>query len=146
VLRNGGLAEDVLQEVYQAIWQKAASYNPALGKPVSWAIALTKNKALDKLRSLKRSEAALSRMAEQQISDTSESPKILNGEAHRILREALSRLDGRQRRLIELAFFEGKAHAEIAAETQQPLGTVKARIRRGMIVLRENLDTYFERQ
>ena len=144
VLGDRKEAEDVLQEVMLVIWNKSGEYDPQLGSLSSWSVALTRNKALDRLRARTRrlrliEEVAI--MAEQ--SDSSSSPSandILHGrERAQMLRSAMQELPTDQRLAIELAFFTGMSQSDIAARLQQPLGTVKARIRRGMLRLREQL-------
>ncbi|HWW20715.1 MAG TPA: sigma-70 family RNA polymerase sigma factor [Steroidobacteraceae bacterium] len=144
VLGDRKEAEDVLQEVMLVIWNKSGEYHPELGSLSSWAVALTRNKALDRLRSRTRrlrliEEVAI--MAED--SDGSSSPsanEVLHGrERAEMLRTAMKQLPAEQRMAIELAFFTGLSQTDIATRLQQPLGTVKARIRRGMLRLREQL-------
>jgi RNA polymerase sigma-70 factor (ECF subfamily) len=144
VLGDRKEAEDVLQEVMLVIWNKSGEYDPQLGSLSSWSVALTRNKALDRLRARTRrlrliEEVAI--MADQ--SDSSSSPSandILHGrERAQMLRSAMQELPTDQRLAIELAFFTGMSQSDIAARLQQPLGTVKARIRRGMLRLREQL-------
>ena len=144
VLGDRKEAEDVLQEVMLVIWNKSGEYDPQLGSLSSWSVALTRNKALDRLRARTRrlrliEEVAI--MADQ--SDSSSSPSandILHGrERAQMLRSAMKELPTDQRLAIELAFFTGMSQSDIAARLQQPLGTVKARIRRGMLRLREQL-------
>ena len=144
VLGDRKEAEDVLQEVLLVIWNKSGEYDPQLGCLSSWSVALTRNKALDRLRARTRrlrliEEVAI--MAEQ--SDTSSSPsanEIIHGrERAQMLRSAMNELPTDQRLAIELAFFTGMSQSDIATRLQQPLGTVKARIRRGMLRLREQL-------
>jgi RNA polymerase sigma-70 factor, ECF subfamily len=144
VLGDRKEAEDVLQEVMLLIWNKAGEYDAQLGSLSSWAVALTRNKALDRLRSRTRrlrliEEVAL--MAED--SENSSSPsanEVIHGrERAEILRAAMKELPAEQRMAIELAFFTGMSQTDIATRLQQPLGTVKARIRRGMLRLREQL-------
>jgi RNA polymerase sigma-70 factor (ECF subfamily) len=144
VLGDRKEAEDVLQEVMLLIWNKSGEYDPELGSLSSWAVALTRNKALDRLRSRTRrlrliEEVAI--MAEE--SETSSSPsvnEVLHGrERAEMLRAAMKELPAEQRMAIELAFFTGLSQTDIASRLQQPLGTVKARIRRGMLRLREQL-------
>lgn len=142
IVRDSFMAEDVLQEVYSSIWEKAEKFDPCLGKPISWAIALTRNRALDKLRALKRREAGTQNfeMAQPQgrveVDAFTESTR---GEIVRVVREAVKKLDHNRREAIELAFLEGLPHAEVAEAMQQPLGTVKAWIRRGLIDLRSEI-------
>jgi RNA polymerase sigma-70 factor (ECF subfamily) len=145
ILRDSSLAEDVVQEVYSQIWDKAATYNPALGKPISWMIVLTRNRALDKLRSQKRAANVLDRAVSQSdetalASDAQTS--VMAAEVANAVRSALGTLGKNQRRAIELSFFEGLPHAEVAAAMNEPLGTVKAWIRRGMLELRPKLENH----
>jgi RNA polymerase sigma-70 factor (ECF subfamily) len=144
VLGDRKEAEDVLQEIMLVIWNKSGDYDPQLGTLSSWAVALTRNKALDRLRARTRrlrliEEAAI--MAED--SDATSYPsanEIVHGrERAELLREAMKDLPADQRMAIELAFFTGLSQTDIAARLQQPLGTIKARIRRGMLRLREQL-------
>jgi RNA polymerase sigma-70 factor (ECF subfamily) len=144
VLGDRKEAEDVLQEVMLLIWNKSGEYDPQLGSLSSWAVALTRNKALDRLRSRTRrlrliEEVAI--MAEE--SDATSSPSandVIHGrERAEMLRAAMKDLPAEQRMAIELAFFTGMSQTDIATRLQQPLGTVKARIRRGMLRLREQL-------
>jgi RNA polymerase sigma-70 factor, ECF subfamily len=144
VLGDRKEAEDVLQEVMLLIWNKSGEYDPELGSLSSWAVALTRNKTLDRLRSRRRrlrliEEVAI--MAEE--SDAGSSPSandVIHGrERAEMLRAAMKDLPAEQRMAIELAFFTGMSQTDIATRLQQPLGTVKARIRRGMLRLREQL-------
>jgi RNA polymerase sigma-70 factor (ECF subfamily) len=137
-------AEDVLQEVMLVIWSKSGDYDPQLGTLSSWAVAVTRNKALDRLRARTRrlrltEEAAV--LAED--ADNTSFPsanEVLHGrERAELLRDAMQSLPADQRVAIELAFFTGLSQSDIAARLQQPLGTIKARIRRGMLRLRETL-------
>jgi len=137
-------AEDVLQEVMLVIWNKSGDYDPQLGTLSSWAVSVTRNKALDRLRARTRrlrliEEAAI--LAED--SDATSYPsanEIVHGrERAELLRDAMNELPADQRMAIELAFFTGLSQSDIATRLQQPLGTIKARIRRGMLRLREQL-------
>jgi RNA polymerase sigma-70 factor, ECF subfamily len=137
-------AEDVLQEVMLVIWNKSGDYDPLLGSLSSWAVTVTRNKALDRLRARTRrlrliEEAAI--LAED--SDVTSYPsanEIVHGrERAELLRDAMKELPADQRMAIELAFFTGMSQSDIATRLQQPLGTIKARIRRGMLRLREQL-------
>jgi RNA polymerase sigma-70 factor, ECF subfamily len=144
VLGDRKEAEDVLQEVMLVIWNKSGEYDAQLGTLSSWAVALTRNKALDRLRARARrlrliEEVAL--MAEETgPSATPSANELLHGrERAEMLRAAMKDLPSEQRLAIELAFFTGLSQSDIATRLQQPLGTVKARIRRGMLRLREQL-------
>ena len=144
VLGDRKEAEDVLQEVMLAIWNKSGDYDPALGTLSSWAVVLTRNRALDRLRARTRRLRLIeevSLMADDPQESTSPSAgEVVHGrERAEMLRTAMKELPSEQRMAIELAFFTGMTQSDIAVRLQQPLGTVKARIRRGMLRLREQL-------
>jgi RNA polymerase sigma-70 factor (ECF subfamily) len=146
VLNDAKEAEDVLQEVFMQIWNKADAYNPLLGKPVSWAVTLTRNKAIDRIRSHQRRskllEQATLEAAAPPDDSLSANEKLHGKENAERIRSAVADLPAEQRRAIELAFFNGLTQDEIATKLQQPLGTIKARIRRGMLKLRERLEGF----
>ena len=134
-------AEDVLQEGFVYIWRKAATYNPQLNSPFSWAVMIVRNKAIDRIRSrqrvariVERAKVELSLFAE---ADERSADEPVFSEQRAIVRAALARIPQEQRLAIELAFFNGLTHEEIAAQLATPLGTIKARIRRGMIRMRD---------
>ena len=144
VLGDRREAEDVLQDVCTQIWQKSTGYDAQLGSLSSWAVTLTRNKAIDRVRATSRRRRLAEEMA-QSSEQLEESPgasanELLYGrERAQRIRTALDELAADQRQVIELAFFAGLSQSEIAARLAQPLGTVKARIRRGMLKLREQL-------
>lgn len=145
VLRDDREAEDVLQESMVALWERASSYDRTLGKPVSWAITLTRNRAIDRLRALKRRQHGAAQPLdelESVLTDpaASASDSAMTQESAGLVRTALTALPGEQRAAIELAFFRGLTHSEIAEQLEVPLGTIKARIRRGMLLLRDALE------
>lgn len=141
ILNDRVAAEDVLQDVFIQIWEKAPMYNSDLGKPLTWAVTLTRNKAIDRSRSVRR-RAALQENVQQesemfeQFDDRSSFDAVATIETGELVREAMQKLTRHQREVIELAFFSSLTQTEIAERLNQPLGTVKARIRRGMIKLR----------
>ena len=137
-------AEDVLQEVMLVIWNKSGDYDPQLGTLSSWAVAVTRNKALDRLRARTRRQRLIEEAAilagDSDATSYPSANEIVHGrERAELLRDALKELPADQRMAIELAFFTGLSQSDIAERLQQPLGTVKARIRRGMLRLREQL-------
>jgi RNA polymerase sigma-70 factor (ECF subfamily) len=144
ILNDQREAEDVLQDVFVQIWDKAKLYSPSRGKPLTWAMTLTRNKAIDRLRSSQR-RFRLQDQVEKETSSQSTSRDSVDEvdalETSRIVRSAVLQLSKEQRQAIELAFFSGLTQNEIAEELSQPLGTVKARIRRGMLKLRELIAT-----
>jgi RNA polymerase sigma-70 factor (ECF subfamily) len=146
IVNNQQAAEDVLQEVFLQVWEKAALYDPARGKPLTWAVTLTRNKAIDRLRATQR-RGRLRDSLERDVGgsepfdgrnsfdavDLKEKGKLVN--------EALHKLPDEQREALELAFFSGLTQSEIAEHLKEPLGTIKARIRRGMLRLKSLLDS-----
>lgn len=142
VLNDQEAAEDVLQDVFIQIWDKAPTYDEGRGKPLTWAVTLTRNKAIDRLRSTQRryrlhDEVERETEIMEQTPDRSSADAVDAAEKGRIVRTAVLQLPKEQRQAIELAFFSGLTQAEIAEELNEPLGTVKARIRRGMMRLKE---------
>ena len=144
VLNNHEATEDVIQDVFIKIWEMAPLYNPALGKPMTWAITLTRNKAIDRLRSMQRRgrlQDEMQREAEtfEQFDERSSFDAASGVETGKLVRDAIQKLSKDQREAIELAFFSSLTQTEIAERLNEPLGTVKARIRRGMLRLKEIL-------
>ena len=142
ILNNPDDALDVTQDSFLQIWDKAALYDPARGRPLTWALTLLRNRSIDRLRSIQR-RARLHDEAEQEarVIPTVSSPDSVDEvsaiERGEIIRSAVLKLSPDQREAIELAFFGGLTQNEVAERLHQPLGTVKARIRRGMLRLRE---------
>jgi RNA polymerase sigma-70 factor (ECF subfamily) len=137
-------AEDVLQEVMLVIWNKSGDYDSQLGSLSSWAVTVTRNKALDRLRARTRrlrliEEAAILAENSDATSYPSANEIVHGGERAQLLRDAMNELPADQRMAIELAFFTGMSQSDIATRLEEPLGTIKARIRRGMLRLRERL-------
>jgi len=137
-------ASEVLQEVFVQIWDKAPTYNPALGKPFTWALTLARHKAIDRLRSLRRRynfiEEITHEMSGTSLTAASERrDEVFSQEQVQLIRSAVAGLPLEQRQAIEMAFLGGLTQHEVAAALNQPLGTIKARIRRGMLKLRDSL-------
>jgi len=142
VLNNQEAAEDVLQDVFIQIWEKAPLYDPSRGKPITWAVTLTRHKAIDRLRSIQRRSRLQDDVQKEagtlaQFDGKSSFDVVSSAETAKMVREAILTLSEDQREAIELAFFSSLTQAEIAERLKEPLGTVKARIRRGMMKLRE---------
>jgi RNA polymerase sigma-70 factor, ECF subfamily len=142
VLNNQESAEDVLQDVFIQIWEKAPLYDPTRGKPMTWAVTLTRNKAIDRLRSTvrrNRLQDDVEREAEtfEQFDDRSSFDAVASEETSKLVREAIQKLSKDQREAIELAFFSSLTQTMIAERLGEPLGTIKARIRRGMMKLKD---------
>jgi len=145
VLNSTEAAEDVLQDVFVQIWDKAPLYDPTRGKPLTWAATLTRNKAIDRLRGLQRrnrlhDEVEKESATMEQFDDRSSFEAVTGMERAQMVRAAIDKLGKDQRTALELAFFSGLTQTEIAEQLGEPLGTVKARIRRGMMRLRELIE------
>lgn len=144
ILNNLRDAEEVVQEAFVQIWEKASIYDVRRGKPLTWAMTLTRNKAIDRLRQVQRRQRLQGEIQEEaqiwdRVVENDSSEEAASHETQEIVRSAVIQLAPDQRRAIELAFFGGLTQQEIANQLRTPLGTVKARIRRGMIKLRQNL-------
>jgi RNA polymerase sigma-70 factor, ECF subfamily len=144
IMNDAKEAEDVLQEGFTYIWRKASSYDPIRSSPFAWAVMITRNKAIDRLRVRQR----LEKLREKVISEESFYPDKDETSANEptlrergvLVRSALHQIPLEQRQALELAFFGGLTHEEIAERLDTPLGTIKARIRRGLLRLRDTLN------
>ncbi len=136
---EGALAEDVVQDVFMRIWRGAAQYDPQRGRLASWMLQITRNRALDLLRSRGRSRPAggaedVALHGPQHMEDPSE------GLATAVqVREAMAGLSPEQRQAVDLAYFQGLTHQQIAERTGTPLGTIKSRLRLALVNLRRHL-------
>jgi RNA polymerase sigma-70 factor (ECF subfamily) len=142
VLNDSNAAEDVLQDVFVQIWEKAPLYDPSRGKPMTWAITMTRNKAIDRLRSAQRRNRLQGEVVEEakslaQFEDSGSAEAVEAAETGQIVLEALEQLPTDQRVPIEMAFLKSMTQSEIAEALGEPLGTIKARIRRGLLRLRQ---------
>ncbi|KUR75692.1 sigma-70 family RNA polymerase sigma factor [Novosphingobium sp. FSW06-99] len=133
-------AEEVLQEVYLTVWRRAGAFDPARGTAMTWLITLARNRALDRLRQSRRRPSDPIELAGE-VADPepdAEQQAMASDEAGRIA-WCLDRLDGDDARMIRTAFFEGASYADLATRAARPLGTIKSRIRRALIRLKECL-------
>jgi RNA polymerase sigma-70 factor, ECF subfamily len=144
VLNDHQDTEDIMQEVLMQIWQKAHLYEPTKGKPLTWISTMARNRAIDRIRSKQR-RSRLNDTFEQETKplqpefneDTSD--LVISGENDRTLQKAVLDLSPEQREAIQLAYFDGLTQSEIAERLHEPLGTVKARIRRGVQRLEQSV-------
>lgn len=145
MLNTQEAAEDVLQDVFVQIWKKAPLFDPTRGRPMTWAVTLTRNKAIDLIRSAQRRSGLHDTMLREKralryFDDRSSFDAVASDEMSKLVRAAIEKLSKEQRVAIELAFVASMTQAEIAEYLDQPLGTIKARIRLGMLALREMIE------
>jgi len=139
MLRERAAAEDLLQEVFLQVWRDAPSYSPERGTPEAWLVMITRSRAIDKLRSIRRrfkSFVSMERPSGQSYDAEVESGAAAS-EARIMVNSALAQLPDNQRQVLEMAYFDGLSQTEIAARTNEPLGTVKTRMRAALQRLRE---------
>lgn len=136
IVKNQAEAEDVLQDSYITIWNKAGMYQPNLGKPTSWIVTVAKNKAYDRYRKLVRKSEG---MRDFQESVNNQPEVHLPESDSESLEGCFQKLNRDQQSAVSLVFYKGFTQQEASAELDAPLGTVKARIRRGLIQLKKCL-------
>jgi RNA polymerase sigma-70 factor (ECF subfamily) len=145
ILGETGEAEEVVQEVFLYAWRAASSFDPFRGSVLAWLIVATRSRAIDRIRT-RKSSVSSDDAGRGPLADLPASDDVEHGAAARqwetVCRAAVGELPADQRRALELAFFEGLTHQEIAERTATPLGTVKTRIRLGLMKLRERVRPY----
>ena len=139
------VAEDLLQDAFLAIWRRSTSYSPQMGAARSWLISILHHRAIDHLRRVRRrSTLQEAPLEELELEETSAFPDVWEEVWRSVkssqVRAALMKIPVEQRLVIELAYFQGWTHSEIAEGVQVPLGTVKARLRLGLIHLKHALE------
>ena len=147
ILGDRTVAEEVTMDVYTQVWRRAATYDAERGTPGSWLMTMAKTRAIDRFRSsyLERGRLVpLDQAAE--LPGEKETPEQYSAglERQRLVQEAMASLSAEQRQAIALAYYWGLSQSEIADRLQLPLGTVKTRMRLGMIRLREVLAPHGE--
>ena len=144
MLKEQTLAEEVTQDVFLSLWLKASSYNPQRGTPRAWFITMAHHRIIDVIRARKRKAQSTNQVAHELLDLLPSSQPSTEEEAHGNLdREqiltALTSLPEEQRKVIIMAYFEGFSQSEIADRLDQPLGTVKTRVRLAMQKLRASV-------
>lgn len=142
VLGDASTAEEVLLDVYTQVWRQAASYDTSRGMPLAWLTTIARSRAIDRLRSGwqdQRRKEPIDLLKDHETGTANPEDMTVVSERQRFVRSALALLSPEQREVIELAYYGGLSHSEIAAKLNQPLGTVKTRTRLGMMKLREAL-------
>ena len=140
ILNNREEAEDVLQELFLQVWRRAADFDENRGKPFTWLVTMGRSRGIDRLRTLaarERAAVAGARDEAEAISDAA--TDAFRSEQRGLVTNALAQLPDEQKRPLMLAYFDGLTQSEIATQLGAPLGTIKTRMRTGMLKLRELL-------
>lgn len=147
ILNSREEAEDVLQDVFVQVWRRAKDFDDKRGRPFTWLVTLTRSRAIDRLRQL----AARQRLTAGATQDQEHSEEVsdaltdaVRAEQQRVVRKALAELPEEQRHTLVLAYFDGLTQSEIASKLNAPLGTIKTRMRSGLIKLRSLLSGQLE--
>jgi RNA polymerase sigma-70 factor (ECF subfamily) len=138
VLGDAGAAEDVLQEVFLQLWRNPSAFDAARGSLGAWLSVISRNRAIDSLRK-RRPETDLEDVVLSVAPDLA--AEADRSRAAERVRGVLGMMPGAQRTALEMAYFEGMSHSEIASKTGEPLGTIKTRIRAGLMALRKAFAT-----
>lgn len=142
-----GEAEDVTIDTFWQVWQQANRYDPVRGSVGAWICTIARSRALDRLRTQRRSPLiATDEPPERADLTIDEDPEqdVFLAERSAIVRSALGELSDSQREAIELAFYHGLSHAEIADRLNEPLGTIKTRIRLGLSKMRDRMAAHLK--
>jgi RNA polymerase sigma-70 factor, ECF subfamily len=147
ILGDTGEAEEILQEVFLWVWRSAATFDAGRGTALAWLLVATRSRAIDRLRTRQPAARAGLRSVET-LPDAASSEDVEADSANRewesLCRSAMEELPPDQRRALELAYFEGLTHQEISQRTATPLGTVKTRVRLGLMKLRDRIRPYLK--
>ena len=140
ILNSREEAEDVLQETFLQVWRKAADFDQNRGRPFTWLVTLARSRGIDRLRTLSARERLAEAGAREVPEQTSDAATdAFKSEQRGLVTNALAQLPDEQKRPIMLAYFDGLTQSEIATRLGAPLGTVKTRMRTGLMKLREML-------
>lgn len=139
ILGNTATAEEVTLDVYTQVWRQAGSYDAARGTPSAWLIILTRSRAIDRLRSRDYIRPVPEEAQLPTVTDHTPEEATAITERRRLVQAACAQLPPEQRQVLELAYFSGLSHQDIARQLDLPAGTVKTRIRLGMQKLRDLL-------
>lgn len=149
VVSDRSTAEEVVLDVYTQVWRQASTYDATRGAPLAWLMTIARTRGIDRLRSGKhehQKKESLESIGEVTSTNASPEADTVSSERRRLVRSALDALSAEQREVIELAYYSGLSHSEIALQLGQPLGTVKTRTRLGMMKLRDMLRPMLEGQ
>ena len=136
-------AEDLLQEVFVQVWRQAQSYSAERGSPEAWIVNIARSRAIDKIRSIRRMEKSFVLTGDPARAESGENVEssAAESEARLTMNSAMANLPETQRKVLELAYFDGLTQTEIAERLAEPLGTIKTRMRSGIQRLRDLLRT-----
>lgn len=142
ILGDRAEAEDALQDVYVTVWRRAGSFDDSRASPITWLATLARNRAIDRLRSAKRSRASEPVEAASNIADSGPSAleSLQASEERGRLLDCLGEIEERTGDAIREAFFGGLTYAELAERMKVPLGTMKSWVRRGLVKLKDCLE------
>lgn len=145
ILNSREEAEDILQEVFIQVWRRAKDFDEKRGRPFTWLVTLTRSRAIDRLRLLGARQRLATSAERERLEEASDAlTDTIKGTQKEVVRRALAELPEEQRHTLLLAYFEGLTQSEIAAKLGAPLGTVKTRMRSGMMKLRALLEPQLE--
>jgi RNA polymerase sigma-70 factor (ECF subfamily) len=142
ILKDRNEAEDVLQDVYVTVWRKAAAFDPGRASPITWLVAIARNRAIDRLRASAVSRRIEPIEAADAVSDPAPAAveRVEQAQQQQRLARCLEELEARHASAIRAAFLDGATYEELAARMSVPLGTMKSWIRRGLLKLRVCLE------
>jgi RNA polymerase sigma-70 factor, ECF subfamily len=140
ILRDRGEAEEVLQEVFLQVWTRAETYKAELGAPAAWLVRIARNRSIDRFRTNSVRNRTVVAAPQPPPVETPEARAAMS-EQQRAVAHALEALPPEQRQLIEEAYFSGLTQSELAERFGLPLGTVKTRVRTGLMTLRRELQS-----
>jgi len=142
ILGEPSEAEDVLQEVFLTVWRKAADFDPDRASPMTWLIAITRNRAIDRLRATRQSRRMEPIDSASEVADSAAGADsaLESAQDHSRLHGCLEGLETHERSALRGAFFDGNTYEDLAARMKVPLGTMKSWIRRAMIKLKNCLE------
>jgi RNA polymerase sigma-70 factor (ECF subfamily) len=148
ILKNTDEAEDILQDVFLQVWRKASTFDAVLGTPKNWLVQIAHNRAINAIRAnrARMKQAEISNQDESVVSKNNELVDTTffdgqeNSERSELINAAFGDLPADQKELLEMAFLQGYSHAEISEALKVPLGTVKSKIRNGLLRMRRSLD------
>ena len=143
ILRRADLADEVLQESFVKIWSSAGQFDPAMASPITWMVAIVRNRAIDLVR--RKTDASLEEMPEVLETTAADNPDPMAGRARseelQRLLACIGRLDGERRKLVLLAYYNGWSREQLAQQFDKPVNTIKTWLRRSLLEIRECLGT-----